>query len=109
MTNKKQPDFIFDLTGKHIANWVDEQLYAPTGENIGHYLPDLEIFIDMKGNYLGEIIFDERLVYDINSPYKLQNFGSLGDFGNIGNLGNPGNFGSLSLTSNYTEIKAYWL
>ena len=106
MNNKEQPDFLFGISGKHVASWVDEQLYAPSGKNIGHYLSDLEIFIDMNGNYLGEIIFDDRLVHDMNSPYKSQNFGILGDFGNI-NLGNPGSYAPLSLASNYTEINHY--
>ena len=66
MNNKEQPDFLFGISGKHVASWVDEQLYAPSGKNIGHYLSDLEIFIDMNGlkainDQLGHDVGDELL------------------------------------------------
>jgi hypothetical protein len=48
--------YLFDSTGRHVANLVNGQLHAPTGENIGHFLPDHGIFIDISGRYLGEIV-----------------------------------------------------
>lgn len=103
MNNNEQPDYLFGISGEYIAYWDDEQLYAPSGKHIGHYLPELEIFIDTKGNYLGEIIFDDRIVHDMKSPHKSQNFGIFGDFGDS-YFGNPGSYDALSLASNYTEI-----
>ena len=32
--------YLFNGRGEYIANLVGEQLHAPTGENIGHYLSD---------------------------------------------------------------------
>ncbi len=32
--------YLFDIQGRHIANLVNGQLHAPTGENIGHLLAD---------------------------------------------------------------------
>lgn len=58
--------YLFDSTGRHVANLVNGQLHAPTGENIGHLLPDHGIFIDMSGRYLGEIVYNDRLMYKIN-------------------------------------------
>ena len=65
--------YLFDSKGRHIANFINNQLYAPTGENIGHYLEKEEIFIDFSGRYLGEIILDNRLMYNRSSPTSLRN------------------------------------
>ena len=58
--------FLFNSKGQHIANEVNGQLHAPTGENIGHFLQDYGIFIDMKGRYLGEVLYENRLLYNRN-------------------------------------------
>lgn len=86
--------FLHDSSGAHIANEIDGQLHSPTGENIGHYMPDENIFIDMDGAYLGEIVQDNRLMHNPASPYKGNNYGALGNWGNVGNYGDPGNIGS---------------
>jgi len=54
--------FLFDSTGKHIANEVNGQLHSTTGSNIGHYLSNYGFSIDMQGYYLGEIICGNRLM-----------------------------------------------
>ncbi|MBB4398487.1 hypothetical protein [Bradyrhizobium sp. ERR14] len=61
--------YLFNSRGQHIANLVNGQLHAPTGQNIGHYLEGQAIFIDMRGRYLGEIIFENRLLSRRNSPH----------------------------------------
>lgn len=61
---------LFSSTGKHIANFVSGQLHAPTGQNIGHYLEQQQIFIDMMGRYLGEIVQENRLMFNRQSPYR---------------------------------------
>ena len=97
--------YLFDSKGNHIANIVNDQLHAPTGENIGHYLKDYGIFIDMEGQYLGEIIYSIRLVYNTSSPYCNTNFCIYGDHGNVGNYGNAGNCGVISLPTNHKDIE----
>ena len=52
--------FLMDSRGEYIASVIDRRLYSPTGDNIGHYLPEFDIFIDQSGRYLGEIVSDER-------------------------------------------------
>lgn len=96
--------YLFNGKGKHIANFVNGQLYSPKGKNIGHYIEKYNIFIDMKGHYLGEIIYDNRLMYNRGSSFRYSNFGIYGNYGNIGNYGNPGNCGSLGSLSNYREV-----
>jgi hypothetical protein len=44
--------FLFNSRGEHIANLVSRQLHSPSGENVGHYLPEESVFIDMSGRYL---------------------------------------------------------
>jgi len=95
---------LFNSHGEHIANVVNDQLHSTTGDNIGHYLEEYEIFTDMEGHYLGEIIHDNRLVCKKNSPYQNTNFGIRGDHGNIGKHGNPGNHGALSLPGGYEDV-----
>jgi hypothetical protein len=101
--------YLFDSKGKHIANFIDNQLYAPSGDNIGHYLSREKIFIDMKGRYLGEIVQENRLLYNKYSPYKIANFGVHGYYGNAGNYGNPGNYGSIGMPRGYEDVVTNWL
>lgn len=101
--------YLFDSTGRHIANLVNGHLHAPTGENIGHFLPNHSIFIDMSGRYLGEIVHDDRLMYSRMSPYRSTNFGAYGNYGNVGNYGNPGNHGNIGMVSGYNDVAPDWL
>lgn len=96
--------FLFNSKGQHIANFVNGQLHSPSGGNIGHYREQEKIFIDMKGLYLGEIIYENRLMHNNYSPYKNVNFGIYGNHGNVGNYGNPGNYGSIGIISGYKDI-----
>ena len=96
--------YLFNGRGKHIANLVGKQLHAPTGKNIGHYLPDQRVFIDMSGRYLGEIVHDDRLMFNRATPYRSTNFGVYGNYGNAGNYGNPGNHGNIGIVGGYDDV-----
>ena len=39
----------------------------------------------MSGQYLGEVVYQNRLMYNLNSPYRSTNFGNYGNYGNVGN------------------------
>jgi hypothetical protein len=82
-------EYLFDSKGRHIATFINDQLYAPSGENIGHYLEKEEIFIDFSGYYFGEIVFDNRLMYNRSSPYKSNKFIRYGDCGSLVSYGSP--------------------
>jgi hypothetical protein len=97
-------NYLFNSHWEHIANFVNGQLHAPTGQNIGHYLANEKIFIDMHGRYLGEILYENRLLRNRASPYRPVNFGVYGNYGNVGNYGNPGNYGSIGLPGGYEDI-----
>lgn len=101
--------FLFNSSGKHIANLVRGQLHAPSGRNIGHFLERQGIIIDMRGRYLGEITRRDRLMYNNNSPHKNTNYGVYGNHGNVGNFGNPGRRGSIGTLSGYRDIETPWL
>ena len=96
-------EYLFNSRGQHIANFVGEQLHAPTGENIGHYLSNQGFFIDMSGRYLGEIVHGHRLMFNRANPYRSTNFGA------YGNYGNPGNHGSIGTIGSYEDVEAEWL
>ncbi len=102
-------DYLFDLSGRHIANRVGDQLHAPNGPNIGHWMEQQEIFIDMSGRYLGEIVRTDRLLYRTGSPYRSMNFGNYGNYGNAGNYGNPGNHGNAGSQPGFVDVDANWL
>ena len=55
---------LHDSHGRHIANFVSGQLHDVQGRNIGHYLENEGIFINMQGYYLGEIV-DKRSYFII--------------------------------------------
>jgi hypothetical protein len=101
--------YLFNSRGQHIANLVGDQLHAPTGENIGHYLSDEKFFIGMSGRYLGEILYDDRLMFNRATPHRSTNFGVYGNYGNTGNYGNPGNHGSIGAVGGYDDVAADWL
>lgn len=96
--------FLFNSAGEHIANLVNGHLHSPTGQNIGHFRSEDNIFIDMRGRYLGEILHDDRLLYNKYSPYKNVNYGVYGNYGNVGNYGNPGRRGRISMYSGYKDV-----
>lgn len=96
--------FLFNSKGEHVANFIDDQLYTPNGNNMGHFLKVSGIFIDMNGSYLGEIIRENRILKNINSPYKSVNYGNYGNYGNIGNYGNPGNHGNIGVIGGYEDL-----
>ena len=95
---------LFNSKGYHIANFNNNQLYNTSGDNIGHYLDSYQIFIDMDGKYLGEILYKNRLIFNYSSPYKSINFGMRGNYGSIGSYGNYGNCGSIGLLANYSDV-----
>lgn len=95
---------LFDSNGNHIANEVNGHLYSQNGQNIGHFLDSYNFFIDMRGGYLGEIVFSNCLMHRNGNAYDSISFGSFGNFVNIGNYGNPGNIGSLGMIAGYTDI-----
>lgn len=101
--------YLHDSHGKHIANFVNGQLYATSGSNIGHYLESQQIFIDVSGRYLGEIVYGNRLMYNRSSPHKSTNYGSYGNYGNIGSYGNAGNTGSIGSIGGYEDIPEHRL
>ena len=85
----KKIEYLFDSKGRQVVTFFNGQLYTPNGRNVGHYLEEKGIFIDMLGRYLGEIVLDNRLLYKRTSPYKSVNFGERGDYGDIINYGSP--------------------
>jgi hypothetical protein len=102
-------EFLFDSHGRHIANRVGDQLHAPRGQNIGHWMEQQAIFIDMRGRYLGEIVDGDRLMYCKATPYRSVNFGNYGNYGNVGNYGNPGNRGNIGSVSGFVDVETPWL
>lgn len=98
---------LFNSKGQHIANFVNNKLFTPSGENIGHFLKTQKIFIDMEGHYLGEILYNNRLLYNIYSTYKSTNFGSYRNFGHIGKYENPSVYATIRLLSGYEDVKTF--
>lgn len=70
----KRIQYLFDSSGRHIANWAGRRLYAPTGEMIGYYLPAHAIFVDLSGEYLGEIRRGNRLMKRASPPCRDRTF-----------------------------------
>lgn len=94
----------FNSRGKHIANESGGRLYAPTGRNIGRFIDTAQIYVDLQGRYLGEVIQQDRLLYNRSSSYRGTSFGSAGSTGSIGSAGNPGNRGSIGMPGGYKDI-----
>jgi hypothetical protein len=100
--------YLFDSRGRHIANLIGEQLHAPTGETIGRYEKTAGMFIDMSGNYLGEIVGRDRLLYNYSSSYRWRNYGNHGDCRNTCDSGTPEANGVISMPVGYGDVKVDW-
>ncbi|WP_313217194.1 hypothetical protein [Stenotrophomonas sp.] len=97
-------NFLFNSDGQHIANLVNGRLHSPDGPNIGHFLQQHGIFIDMHGRYLGEVIYNNRLMYNRASPHRSVSYGNYGNYGSVGNYGNPGSVGSIGSVGGYEDV-----
>lgn len=96
--------YLFDSGGRHVANLVNDQLHSPTGENVGHFLEAKKIFVDMSGDYLGEVIFENRLMYNRSSAHCSVNHGKRGNYPNAGNFGKADNCGTIGKVGGYEDI-----
>lgn len=97
--------YLFNLYGVHIANEVNDQLYTDKGFHVGCFLRDYEIFIDLKGQYLGEIVLENRLLFKSDSVYKNFCFGYHGKYSSIEYLGTPGFLGVIVQPLSYVNIE----
>lgn len=95
---------LFNSSGRHIANLVRGHLHTPFGRNIGRHLKELDIFIDLQGHYLGEIVFGNRLFRKRTSPHTDLTLGTQLNFGDIGNYGDPGNIGDSGIPEDYLDV-----
>jgi hypothetical protein len=98
--------FLFSSLGDHIASEVNGHLHSPSGDNIGHFLSQFGIFIDMDGQYLGEIVEGNRLMFRRSSPHRSVNYGVYGNYGNCGDYGNPGNRGPIGMIPDYEDVRS---
>ena len=67
--------YLFDSQGRFIAIELNEGLFTVEGKNIGRYLRNAGIYVDLTGRYLGEIININRLAADRNSRHHQTSFG----------------------------------
>jgi hypothetical protein len=95
---------LFNSRGRHIANESAGRLYAPSGRNIGRYIEKVEIFVDMNGRYLGEIVSGDRLLSNRSSTHRGTGFGNAGSTGSIGGSGSPGSHGQMSLPGGFEDV-----
>jgi hypothetical protein len=72
---------LFNSRGEHIAVFANENLYAPSGKHLGRWSDDLQVFLSRKGNYLGAVGYENRLVRDKNWQFRNVNFGDRGNEG----------------------------
>jgi hypothetical protein len=72
---------LFNSRGEHIAVAWNENLYLPNGKHIGRWAADLAVYLDRKGNYLGIVVEENRLVADKNWQFRNMNFGDRGNEG----------------------------
>ncbi len=96
---------LYNSKGQHIATEQDGRLYTPMGRSIGHFVSEYGIFIDMRGRYLGEIMYDNRLLYNRYSPFRSTPFGIWGDYGTITSHGAPGKLGPIGLPSGFEDVE----
>lgn len=97
--------YLYDSKGNHIANFLNDTLHTLSGENIAQYLSNYEVFFDMKGYYLGEIIQNYYLMYNKNSPCKDMRFEVYKDNGNIGSYEKRIMRESVNFSKSYKDVE----
>jgi hypothetical protein len=98
-------NYLYNSKGQHIATEQAGRLYTPMGRSIGHFVSEYGIYIDMKGRYLGELMYDNRLLYNRNSPFRSTPFGMWGDYGTITTYAPPGKIGAIGLPGGYQDVE----
>jgi hypothetical protein len=96
---------LYNSKGQHIAIEQDGRLYSRSGRNIGHFVPEYGIFIDMRGRYVGETMYDNRLLYNRYSPFRTTAFGTWGASGAIDPVGQPGKQGAIGIPHGYEDVE----
>jgi hypothetical protein len=96
---------LFNSKGQYIAIEQEGRLYTRGGKNIGHFVPEYGIYIDMRGRYLGEVMYENRLLYNRYSPFRSTAFGVWGDAGAIDTFGDPGKPGSIGIPHGYEDVE----
>ena len=104
-TQSARMQYLFDSTGQPIAIWMNDQLYTPAGRYIAHYMVSLNIFIDRQGYYLGEILYQNRLLNRIHHAYRHVCFGSPGDYGNIDSNRQPASLGGIRQVPGFRDVE----
>jgi len=98
--------FLMDSRGESIASVIDRRLYSPAGDNIGHFLPELDIFIDQSGRYLGEIVSDDRLMFGVASPHQAVGCAVGGNYESTGTCGRPVRQPDMGRVAGFADIAA---
>jgi hypothetical protein len=101
--------FLFNSDGRCIAIENGQRLYALSGQNIGCPVAGREIFVDLDGRYLGEILGTNHLMWRKDSPHQQVNYGANIEFGGIGNFSNPPQMEKIKLPPGFSDIETPWL
>lgn len=101
--------FLFNSKGKHIATYYEGGLFSPKGKNIGVFLREEKIFVDMNGKYIGGVTKDNRLLANTFSEHYGKNFGPQPERKNIGALKDSTGQKSVGLAKGFKDIKTPWL
>jgi hypothetical protein len=96
---------LFNSKGLHIATEDNWRLYTPKGANIGHFVSDYGIYINQKGRYIGEVMYENRFFFNRLSPFRSTAFGMWGNYGALTIFGSPRKVGRIGLPSGYEDIE----
>ncbi|SHJ24919.1 hypothetical protein [Wenxinia saemankumensis] len=58
---KRGTYYLFDSSGRNVAEMRSATLFAPDGTEIGMYLNAFGVIVGFDGRYLGEVVQDDRL------------------------------------------------
>ncbi len=98
---------LFDSKGRHIANLDGTDLYAPGGRHVGRQVQE-GVFADLEGKYLGEVVSDDRLVYDPASPHLGTNFGAVAERRFFGTIAPPREYAGILMQNGRVDLDPDW-
>jgi hypothetical protein len=97
--------FLFNSKGINVAVAYKGGLFTPEGKVVGRYLEDFDVFVDLRGWYLGQIVDGNRLTKDLTWRHQDLCFGNRGNEGDCVGWGRCHDVGRTFFERGFEDVK----
>lgn len=97
-------ELLYDSKGRHVATLMERYIHGVDGACIGYYHTRHGVFVDLDGRYLGEIVYGDRLMYNLLSVHCTATFEARPHRRRIEVVADPGCREPIVRISRYVDI-----